>query len=100
MHKKEMYVIIHLNVLGNAECLHAYEHSYAALCGKTINQTMIETLQLGQLSETYVLNQANYIFITAKQNNNYKQHDQMKQTKKYFSSNLSALYKQRTLSTE
>lgn len=94
-----MYEIIHLNVLGNVECLHAYEHSYAALCGKTINQTMTETLQLGQLSETYVLNQANYIFITAKQNNNYKQHDQMK-PKKYFSSNLSALYKQRTLSTE
>lgn len=87
MHKKEMYVIIHLNVLGNAECLNTYEHSYAALCGKTINQTMTETLQLGQLSETYVLDQANYIFITVKQKNNYKQHDQMKLRKKTFSSN-------------
>lgn len=79
--------------------MHTYEHSYAVLCGKTINQSMTETLQLGQLSETYVLNQANYIFITDKQKNNYKQHDQMK-LKQTFSSNLSALYKQKTLSTE
>lgn len=47
----------------------AYEHSYAVLCGKTINQTMTETLQLGQLSETCVLNQAHYIFITVEQKN-------------------------------
>ncbi len=45
---------------------------------------MTETLQLGQLSENYVLDQANYIFITVKQKNNYKQHDQMKLRKKNF----------------
>lgn len=61
---------------------------------------MTETLQLGQLSETCVLNQAHYIFITVKQKNNNKQHNLIKKRKKRktFSSNLSALYKQRTLS--
>lgn len=60
----------------------AYEHSYAVLCGKTINQTMTETLQLGQLSKTCVINQANYIFITVQQKNHKQNKIQLKKQNK------------------